>query len=497
MNTIPRKIISIIETIENEGFSAYIVGGSVRDLILGIEPNDWDIATNGTPDEIEGIFGKLDEYRIETLGKKHGTITLFESDKSRTALSEITTFRIDGRYSDARHPDSVKFSSSLSEDLRRRDFTINALAMDKNGKIIDPLMGLKDIEERIIKAVGDPAARFNEDALRILRGIRFEGELAEYDFLMDKKTEEMMLSCKKLLSKISKERIQAEFNKILISRGASFVLRKYQEIIEFIIGFSYQDNLNLIGAINPANKKSGNNNPVNRELRNSNSANKKSGNNNPTNKELENNNLINKTKVLKINLAILMCKVPENKINEILKGLKYSKEIIKDVIFLISNKDEKLLINEIYARKMLQKMGEDRLNMLIEFKKYYISAEMGFINEELDKEGLDKEGLDKEELDNEELEKKEIKNEETYKKEIEKIAEFKKLVKKQIDEGACINRDMLAVDGNDIIKLGVKEGPIVGKALDFALTEIIEGKISNDREAIIHCIKDFLMVYLD
>lgn len=475
MNTIPRKIISIIETIENEGFSAYIVGGSVRDLILGIEPNDWDIATNGTPDEIEGIFGKLEDYRIKTLGKKHGTITLFESDNSRTALSEITTFRIDGRYSDARHPDSVKFSSSLSEDLRRRDFTINALAMDKNGKIIDPLMGLKDIEERIIKAVGDPAARFNEDALRILRGIRFEGELAEYDFLMDKKTEEMMLSCKKLLSKISKERIQAEFNKILISRGASFVLRKYQEIIEFIIGFSYQDNLNLIGAINPANK----------EL----------GNNNSANKKLGNNNLITKTKVLKINLAILMCKVPENKINEILKGLKYSKEIIKDVIFLISNKDEKLLINEIYARKMLQKMGEDRLNMLIEFKKYYISAEMGFINEELDKEGLDKE-----ELDNEELEKKEIKNEEkeeTYKKEIEKIAEFKKLVKKQIDEGACINGDMLEVDGNDIIKLGVKEGPIVGKALDFALEEIIEGKISNDREAIIHCIKDFLMVYLD
>lgn len=376
MNTIPRKIISIIETIESEGFEAYVVGGSVRDLILGIEPNDWDIATNGTPDEIEGIFGKLDDYRIKTLGKKHGTITLFESDNSRTALSEITTFRIDGRYSDARHPDSVKFSSSLSEDLRRRDFTINALAMDKNGKIIDPLMGLKDIEERIIKAVGDPAARFNEDALRILRGIRFEGELAEYDFLMDKKTEEMMLSCKKLLSKISKERIQAEFNKILISRGASFVLRKYQEIIEFIIGFSYQDNLNLIGAINPANKKLGN------------------------------NNLITKTKVLKINLAILMCKVPENKVNDILKGLKYSKEIIKDVIFLISNKDEKLLINEIYERRMLQKMGEDRLNMLIEFKKYHILAETVFIKEELDKE----------KLDNEELEKKEIKNEETYKK---------------------------------------------------------------------------------
>ena len=454
MNTIPRKIISIIETIENKGFEAYIVGGSVRDIILGIEPKDWDIATNGTPDEIEGIFGKLDKYRIETLGKKHGTITLFESDNSRTALSEITTFRIDGRYSDARHPDSVKFSSSLSDDLRRRDFTINAIAMDKNGKIIDPLMGLKDIEERIIKAVGDPAARFNEDALRILRGIRFEGELAEFNFLMDKKTEEMMLSCKTLLSKISKERIQAEFNKILLSRGASFVLRKYQEIIEFIIGFSYQDNLNLISAINPANKKLGNNNSANRELGNSNSVNKKLGNNNLANKELENNNLINKTKVLKINLAILMCKVPENKINE----------IIKDVIFLISNKDAKLLPNEVHARKMLQKMGEDRLNMLIELKKYYILAETVFIKEELDKEVL---------------------------------AEFKKLVKKQIDEGACINRDMLEVDGNDIIKLGVKEGPEVGKALDFALGEIIEGKISNDREAIIHCIKDFLMVYLD
>lgn len=447
MNNIPRKIISIIETIENEGFSAYLVGGSVRDLILGTEPKDWDIATNGTPDEIEAIFGKLDEYRIKTLGKKHGTITLFESDNSRTALSEITTFRIDGRYSDVRHPDSVKFSSSLSEDLRRRDFTINALAMDKKGKIIDPLMGLKDIEERIIKAVGDPAARFNEDALRILRGIRFEGELAEYDFLMDKNTEEVMHSCKELLLKISKERIQAEFNKILLSEGASFVLIKYHEIIEFIIGFSYQDNLDLIRAIDSVNKELGNSNLIIKKLKNKDSK--------------------NTIDALKINLAILMNSLSQNEASKILKNLRYSKEIIEDVIFLISNKDVELIINEVYAKKMLQKMGEDRLNMLIEFKKHHVSEEPVFIKEEAGKE------------------------------EIEKIAEFKKLVKKQIDEGACINRDMLAVDGNDIIKLGVKEGPEVGKALDFALSEIIEGKISNEREAIIHCIKDFLMVYLD
>lgn len=470
MNTIPRKIISIIETIENEGFSAYLVGGSVRDLILGTEPKDWDIATDGTPDKIEEIFDRLKEYRIETLGKKHGTITLFESDNSRTALSEITTFRIDGKYSDARHPDSVKFSSNLSDDLRRRDFTINAIAMDKNGKIIDPLMGFKDIEERIIKAVGDPAARFNEDALRILRGIRIEGELIEYDFLIDKKTEEAMHSCKELFLKISRERIQAEFNKILLSEGASFVLIKYHEIIEFIIGFSYQNNIDLIRAIDSVNKELGNSNLIIKKMNNKYSK--------------------NTSDALKINLAILMNSLSQNEASKILKNLRYSKEIIEDAIFLISNKDVELIINEVYARKMLQKMGEDRLNMLIEFNKHHVSEEAVFIKEEPDKEELEKEEPCKEE-------KEEIEKEEIYKKEIEKIAEFKKLVKKQIDEGACINRDMLAVDGNDIIKLGVNEGPEVGKALDFALSEIIEGKISNEREAIIHCIKDFLMVYLD
>ena len=160
----------IIKTIKARGFRAYLVGGCVRDVLMGRTPEDWDIASSARPEQIMEIFG---EKAIPT-GLRHGTVTV----KARDGLYEITTFRTEGTYSDGRHPDTVSFSSSIEEDLSRRDLTINAMAMDDDGRVIDPFGGQKDLALRRIRCVGDPRKRFEEDALRILRAIRFASVLS-------------------------------------------------------------------------------------------------------------------------------------------------------------------------------------------------------------------------------------------------------------------------------------------------------------------------------
>lgn len=167
---IPSDANELIHTLQNHGNSAYVVGGCVRDSIIGRQIHDWDICTSATPDEMLEIF--KDKKVIET-GLKHGTITVVVKGESY----ELTTFRIDGKYSDSRRPDSVIFTSSLIEDLKRRDFTINAMAYNDDEGLIDPFGGLEDIEYKKIQCVGSAKDRFGEDALRILRAIRFASQL--------------------------------------------------------------------------------------------------------------------------------------------------------------------------------------------------------------------------------------------------------------------------------------------------------------------------------
>lgn len=166
MQRILNKSGFIFETLENSGFECYAVGGCVRDVLLNIQPNDIDITTNATPDEILDCFK---EYRTFELGKKFGTISVMNEDD----IFEITTYRIDGKYNDSRHPDKVEFSRNLKDDLARRDFTVNAMAMDKNGNIVDLYNGKEDLNNQLIRAVGNAEERFTEDALRIFRALRF------------------------------------------------------------------------------------------------------------------------------------------------------------------------------------------------------------------------------------------------------------------------------------------------------------------------------------
>ena len=208
----PKGAEFIIRSLENAGFEAYIVGGCVRDGILGRDPEDWDITTIAKPDEIKRIFS----HTVDT-GIEHGTVTVLvppEEVERGIRSFEVTTYRIDGEYTDHRHPNAVSFTGSLEEDLARRDFTINAMAYHMERGIIDPFHGQEDLEKKIVRAVGKAKARFAEDALRMMRGIRFSAQL---DFSLDEEAYLGIESLKESLENVSKERIAVELWKLLAS----------------------------------------------------------------------------------------------------------------------------------------------------------------------------------------------------------------------------------------------------------------------------------------
>lgn len=202
---IPIQVRNIIETLENAGFEAFIVGGCVRDYLLGKTPKDWDITTSALPNETKSLF----PHTYDT-GIQHGTITIV-IDKNNY---EVTTYRIDGSYSDFRHPTEVIFTKKIDEDLSRRDFTMNAIAYNEKAGFCDPFCGREDISRKLIKGVGDPDKRFNEDALRMLRGVRFSAQL---NFKIEEETFKSIKKNSALIKNISVERIREEFTKLLMS----------------------------------------------------------------------------------------------------------------------------------------------------------------------------------------------------------------------------------------------------------------------------------------
>jgi len=222
---IPVHIHACMELLASSGFESYLVGGAVRDLILGSTPADFDLATEATPEETEKVFAN---YKTIPTGIAHGTVTVLISGRP----VEITTYRIDGAYSDSRRPDNVHFSRSLEEDVKRRDFTINALAMDRNGRIVDYVGGQKDLANRIIRCVGDPNLRIQEDALRILRALRFSAVLG---FPIEEKTRKSLFKYKDLLVRVSAERIWAEFSSLICGNSADKVLMHYISIMGVVI----------------------------------------------------------------------------------------------------------------------------------------------------------------------------------------------------------------------------------------------------------------------
>lgn len=315
----PIDVKDIINDIYINGYEAYIVGGCVRDSIVGIKPNDYDITTNAKPEDTIRIFKN---YRAIETGIKHGTITLIKNKNEY----EITTYRIDGTYNDNRRPESVEFTSDIVQDLKRRDFTINSIAYNHKVGIVDAFNGIEDINKKIIRTVGDADERFKEDGLRIIRAVRFSSKL---NFEIDNKTLESIYKNIKLIKNISSERIQEELNKILLS--------DYPEKIYIL----YDANLFDIFKIK--------------------------------NVKMNKNDLIklkSSKKDLVIRLSIFIYILGDiNESKKILDLLRYSNKIKSQCITILDNLDNKIIDDKVSIKIYLKEIGHESLNYLLYVKK--------------------------------------------------------------------------------------------------------------------------------
>lgn len=228
---IPSEVQEIVQTLQKRGFLAYVVGGCVRDMVLGIDPKDWDITTSATPEQIQEIFPEsVYENKFGTVGVKT------ESSDEKLKIIEVTTFRTESDYTNSRHPETVTFVTTVEEDLSRRDFTINAMAMDIELNMIDPYGGQQDLEKKIVRAVGNAQERFSEDALRMLRAIRFSCQLG-IGWVIEKDTQDAIQKLAPSLKNISQERTRDEFTKIIMTPQGAWgveLLRRYG-LLEYII----------------------------------------------------------------------------------------------------------------------------------------------------------------------------------------------------------------------------------------------------------------------
>ncbi len=314
--SMPDEVITALNLLNNNGFEAYIVGGCVRDSLLGVVPKDWDITTSAEPEEIIRCFKS---YRTINTGLKHGTVTVIINGRQL----EVTTYRIDGKYTDNRHPDSVLFTEKISHDLKRRDFTINSLAYNGWG-LVDLFGGAGDIRNKVIKCVGEPDERFNEDGLRILRALRFASVLG---FDIDENTSLSIHRNKGLLNNISKERISSEFSRLITGVNYHNIMKGYRDVIEVFIPelgkISEGDWNNILNSMNFADDE-----------------------------------------VLKLALILHRTGSGAN----ILKNLKYDGKTIKSVNVIENYKDEEILPNKIYIKKQLNKIGYDNYINLLKFK---------------------------------------------------------------------------------------------------------------------------------
>ncbi|HAS91784.1 MAG TPA: CCA tRNA nucleotidyltransferase [Clostridiales bacterium] len=313
----PKEVETALNILHVNGFEAYIVGGCVRDSIMGKVPSDWDVATSAKPEEILLCFS---QYRTIETGIKHGTITVIINKMQ----IEITTYRIDGEYSDNRRPDNVLFTDKIEFDLKRRDFTINAIAYNKNG-VIDLFGGLDDIKNKIVKCVGNSDERFNEDGLRILRALRFASVL---NFDIDENTSCSIYRNKNLLNNISKERINIELNKLLMGSNFQNILLEYRDVIEVFL-------------------------PEIRDL---------------TKEKFEQRlKAMKELNSLVLRLTVLLYEIDSP--DKILMNLKYDNKTVKTVKLLAENIDEKIYPDRVNIKRWLNKINHVNLKYLINIKK--------------------------------------------------------------------------------------------------------------------------------
>ena len=437
MQRILNKSGFIFETLENSGFECYAVGGCVRDVLLNIQPNDIDITTNATPDEILDCFK---EYRTFELGKKFGTISVMNEDD----IFEITTYRIDGKYNDSRHPDKVEFSRNLKDDLARRDFTVNAMAMDKNGNIVDLYNGKEDLNNQLIRAVGNAEERFTEDALRIFRALRFSCKLG---FKIEEST---ALAAKKLsytLKNVHPQRLRDELSALLLTDSASKIIEEYKEIFFTII-----PELKICHKFQQIT----------------------------THHRFDVFTHILKTLEfapidLEIRFALLFHDIAKPETHtfdkagishfnghparsadiatEILKRFAFSSDFIKKVRLLIKYHDKRFEKPRLHIKRLLSELTEEEFRKLLVIQRCDILAQSEYLREE----------------------------------KLSRIDLIESELNAVLEENSCFKLSDLAVNGKDIVSLGLK-GKEIGDTLKALLNMVIEEKIQNNRKDLLNYI---------
>jgi len=425
---IPEVVELAIKKLNNNGFDAYVVGGCVRDSILGIEPSDWDITTSALPHNIINCF---ENYKIIETGLKHGTVAVIIYDM----LIEITTFRIDGEYKDNRRPNEVQFTSEIAYDLQRRDFTINAIAYNNTNGIVDLYEGIKDIEVKLIKCVGEPDKRFNEDGLRILRALRFASVL---NFEIESNTANSIHKNKNLLTNISSERIAVEFNKLITGINFKNVLTEYKDVIAVFI----PEISNVANWENTLSVMSNVSNVLNLKL---------------AVMFHDIGKLENLDSDEDINDYAYIVKRSSDMASNILQNLKYDKEMINVIKKLILYYGAEIQPTTKSIKRWLNKIGIEMFKMLLEIKKAHIKAQDGFVKEK---------SCDIEQI---------------------QFIMSDVLIKKQ-----CFNLKELAVNGKDLIEIGLPIGKYIGEVLNELLNMVIDEELENEKDKLLNYVKIFI-----
>ena len=441
MKGIPEHVKTILSRLEAAGHEAYCVGGAVRDRLLGRAPGDWDVTTSALPEEVSALFAP---HALPT-GLRHGTVTVKPEGVPGV---EVTTYRRDGAYSDCRRPDSVEFTASLEEDLARRDFTVNAMALDLRGTLADPFGGGEDLKRGLLRAVGEPEKRFGEDALRILRGLRFAARLG---FSIEAGTDRALRACAPLLEHIAPERVREELTGILCGPYAETVLRSYPDVLGVVlpeiapsVGFDqrsvyhcydvWEHTARAVGAAPSA-------------------------------------------PVLRWTMLLHDLGKPDTFFLDgegrghfyghwrksaeyagaILDRLRFDRRSRDLILTLVERHDCELPLSEKSVRKNLARYGEEAVRALLAVKR---ADNLAQAPEYRDRQVL--------------------------------IGQWEDLLNLVLQEGACFSLRQLAVRGGDLTALGLR-GPAVGRVLQALLDQVLDGKLPNDREILLHCVREELL----
>ena len=436
---LPDKVHNIINTLEEAGYEAYAVGGCVRDSILGREPDDWDITTSAKPEETKHLFPRT----VDT-GIKHGTVTVLLGGEG----FEVTTYRIDGTYEDGRHPTEVTFTANLKEDLRRRDFTINAMAYNDRSGLVDLYGGLADMENRVIRCVGDAGERFDEDALRMLRAVRFSAQLG---YRIDEATGEAVRALAPNLQKISAERIQAELVKLVTSPHPDYLRNAYE------LGITAQILPEFDLCMETPQRHNHHCYDVGEHI-------------------LHSMLGVEADKVLRLGMLFHDIGKPQtltidpdgtthNKkhpfegekiTRKVMRRLKFDNDTTDKVTKLVLYHDYDIAPTEAGVRRAVNRIGEDIFPMIFTVRRADIAAQSDYMREE----------------------------------KLAKVAHIEKLYREILARRDAVTVKDLAISGNDLIAEGMPPGRQIGETLSALLERVLDDPSLNTKEILLKLYKE-------